>query len=193
MSISLYPGLYPVLTYVLTVIPLSALHNLPTILYLYLLSYFLHVLSIVPRPYLSPYILPYCHAYMLISYSPYLRTSNPLLTNCLTCLIYCTPAHTLSYIRTYCHATFPIYSSLAILYLLFLLSTFPISFYYLLLSILLMYVYFYLLFTVLHVYFLIPRPFPVPTCCLTVIPVCSLHTTPYLRTAYNPLLTFSTL
>jgi hypothetical protein len=39
-----------------------------------------------------------------------------------TCIFYCTPAHTLSYIRTYCHATFPIYSSLAILY--YLLSTF---------------------------------------------------------------------
>jgi hypothetical protein len=86
MSLLLYPGPSYVPTYCLTVIPLSTF------------AYY-----------------PYLHT----SYNPllvYVLVICAYLAYCLTCPFYCTPAHTLSYTRTYCHATIPIYSVLAILY-----------------------------------------------------------------------------
>jgi hypothetical protein len=127
-----------------------------------------------PLPYM-PYLLS-CYYLLLCTLTAYVSlqsftfflTRTYYLAYCLTCLIYCTPAHTLS-LYTYvlsCYYPF-LHVSLTILYLL---ST---IFYLVCTS----YLYF------LHVFLFIPRPNYVRTYCLTVIRLYR-----YTLFAYNPLL-----
>jgi hypothetical protein len=156
MSFLLYPGPSLVLYTVLTVMPISAItllshYVLPTILYFLLvillcipirLTYVHVYLSCTPA-YPCLHILPYCHTvirYFTLRLST--RTSNPLLflltiaylAYCLTCIFYCTPAHTLScytyllsYPYTLLHYLLSTYACLQPILYLYVLSHFYMS------------------------------------------------------------------